>query len=1072
MEQLYVQIYSQLTTYAGEASRVLIVNTLKWLLCAQTTLNASTFLRAVSVKNGEPSPYATKEILLDLCHNLVVYDEGLDIFRFAHLSVREFLENRAEFSEASCNTVAAESCLLHMIATTDSSNRVSALADGHIVDLPKRLTLTESATLAEFVAYGLDFSMTHCNLASRNARTADTNFGRIFRSFISSRPPSNMAFNAWVQKFCRNVHMAPEWFSQLQSLLSRYHTCPLASFYVAVTYGYSEIVDACLQKNQISTEERRSALILAMVSVQNEVVDTPMESETDIEITPTVLRYAAQYLEKERLVKLLGSDAGVYLDQRIITAGINHTYDGRIGLLLEQNPEFTITSETLGHAAERASVDDFRLLLNRTAHDRMPSYILSIAMYQPNLEKIALLLNKADRSSITSALGTLDSNISQCDDITKLNIMKVLLAHGGGSCITAYSVWIAVLNRNREKLDLLLLHGGKITQDMLEDNAMMVGAEVLDVLLEHGCEINCKTLKKAAEWSYWKRDGHASLPLLFDRADDTVTVQEISNLLHGFARCGHECIETMTRLLDRAGENLIAQEMSGLLRNAADSDELGSTEMLRLLLDRAEDRHVTEDVLMIAAQNKECGSEFMPLLLERAQTAVFTECVVREAVKRLPLDAAMQLLACFGEIDVTIDVLEAAAHNRSCGGELVRRLLEKAGMTTFPEDAFVEATKNKGNGREAIQALEEAFGPIEMTEGKLSTLIRAGALTEHLLRWLEPELLTEEVLMAAVSMYRNDIVRAVIKKPGHLPITLEVLKAAANVYPLQLFRFFWAHGRTASIPESLLEAAARNMDEEIGYSIVEFLLEEAEEIHAGEPLSVAVAEQTIFSVKTFDLLLQKNVPVVITQHALKAAVEAHDRGRSPGPIEWLYNYNPNLEITDELFQTAASNGKEDVLLKLSHYRGLKDPPSKWLNVAKVFNAANDGDTSALKDLLDRGITPDTPNTQGRTPLFAAVQKYHKTAVTMLLSFGALPDPVVKRITPLCYCAAEEYGDNLVTADLAKILVEAGASVGFKDGRGRTPEEIARKSRKVLILRYLERCRIERENAGRARPPSS
>lgn len=54
----------------------------------------------------------TKPYILDLYNNSVIYDEALDTFRFAHLSVKEFLENRTEFSIIFCNVLTAESYLL------------------------------------------------------------------------------------------------------------------------------------------------------------------------------------------------------------------------------------------------------------------------------------------------------------------------------------------------------------------------------------------------------------------------------------------------------------------------------------------------------------------------------------------------------------------------------------------------------------------------------------------------------------------------------------------------------------------------------------------------------------------------------------------------------------------------------------------------------------------------------------------------------------------------------------------------------------------------------------------------
>lgn len=62
-----------------------------------------------SMPDGDTVSLCTSE-LLDMCCNLVVEDSELDIFRFAHLSVREYFEGRAGFDENEIHTCALDSC--------------------------------------------------------------------------------------------------------------------------------------------------------------------------------------------------------------------------------------------------------------------------------------------------------------------------------------------------------------------------------------------------------------------------------------------------------------------------------------------------------------------------------------------------------------------------------------------------------------------------------------------------------------------------------------------------------------------------------------------------------------------------------------------------------------------------------------------------------------------------------------------------------------------------------------------------------------------------------------------------
>ena len=59
----------------------------------------------------------SKDQVLDICCNFIVFDTTLDTFRFAHLSVREFLEKQLEYNIIVINSLAAETCLIKLVCT-------------------------------------------------------------------------------------------------------------------------------------------------------------------------------------------------------------------------------------------------------------------------------------------------------------------------------------------------------------------------------------------------------------------------------------------------------------------------------------------------------------------------------------------------------------------------------------------------------------------------------------------------------------------------------------------------------------------------------------------------------------------------------------------------------------------------------------------------------------------------------------------------------------------------------------------------------------------------------------------
>ena len=58
------------------------------------------------------------EDLVDLCSSFVVRDTGLDVFRFAHLSVREFLETKGDYEPDRNHALVAELCLRYLSTGT------------------------------------------------------------------------------------------------------------------------------------------------------------------------------------------------------------------------------------------------------------------------------------------------------------------------------------------------------------------------------------------------------------------------------------------------------------------------------------------------------------------------------------------------------------------------------------------------------------------------------------------------------------------------------------------------------------------------------------------------------------------------------------------------------------------------------------------------------------------------------------------------------------------------------------------------------------------------------------------
>ena len=90
LKDAYDEIYSRIVTQKRSAPGIAL-NAFRWIQCASVPLRSSTLLEAITPEVG--NRVKTND-LLRACQNLVILDDGLDVFRFAHLSVDEYLETR------------------------------------------------------------------------------------------------------------------------------------------------------------------------------------------------------------------------------------------------------------------------------------------------------------------------------------------------------------------------------------------------------------------------------------------------------------------------------------------------------------------------------------------------------------------------------------------------------------------------------------------------------------------------------------------------------------------------------------------------------------------------------------------------------------------------------------------------------------------------------------------------------------------------------------------------------------------------------------------------------------------
>lgn len=112
LKETYSKIFHKISAYP-DRSKLITMRALKWVMCAQRPLSPAELIMAISVDLDtnllQPLPL-DKETILRCCNNLVIWDRELDVVRFAHRSVQEFLEETF-FKITEAHVMAAETCL-------------------------------------------------------------------------------------------------------------------------------------------------------------------------------------------------------------------------------------------------------------------------------------------------------------------------------------------------------------------------------------------------------------------------------------------------------------------------------------------------------------------------------------------------------------------------------------------------------------------------------------------------------------------------------------------------------------------------------------------------------------------------------------------------------------------------------------------------------------------------------------------------------------------------------------------------------------------------------------------------
>ncbi|KAJ3519472.1 hypothetical protein NM208_g14114 [Fusarium decemcellulare] len=186
----------------SDYEKTLAKRALQWLISAFRPLNVRELSRAMLINPNTDeaddfSQLPTEEDILGICGNLLTYDKRLRMWRFCHLSAREYVEAHIDITRS--DQYVAMSCL--KVLTTDLYNNAELMGldfEAASRESPNRLELLAKA--ASFMkGYIVAFVLEHAGEADSDVSTNESlRLQVLLKRFLGSAQSTSRAYRDWL----------------------------------------------------------------------------------------------------------------------------------------------------------------------------------------------------------------------------------------------------------------------------------------------------------------------------------------------------------------------------------------------------------------------------------------------------------------------------------------------------------------------------------------------------------------------------------------------------------------------------------------------------------------------------------------------------------------------------------------------------------------------------------------------------------------------------------------------------------------------------------------------------------
>ncbi|CAI6331083.1 unnamed protein product [Periconia digitata] len=704
LNTLYDELYKVLSTKPGRFSAIILKNSLSLLLCAQQKMSTTEFISVVSVdtESGTAVKITSKDLVLKICGSFIVFDQQMDTFRLAHLSVREYLEQQPKFSRTMVNALAAEICLWNLLSFCPRGG-----ATEHIMNHVGWQATTLDSQPDKLKTYSDRYWVEHC--ARAREQRDDKRLRCILRHVLSGSGGLTSPIALWARRIrgldlddddpsgskdTQNPRSSVErWADQsswsyatrdqvsTNSLWSNHTQNPHSSVakwadrFKPEFWGYD--LSPWRRMPRSIRSEMCVGLLVACTFNLNEFI-------------PDMVEASMGSMQNEVL----------YYDIPLLISMHQFSYSS-IEALLTTNPDRMRITEKVVDEAIRKDDDARALTLLFQHHERdipiTEKALIAAAMIPDGREAMSLLLEKGrDRISITPEVATaIIGNPTFGNDIFKL-----LLNQRGEGTHAQQIVLIAAM-KTRDK---------------------SVGMDIVAMILDQ-YEAEIKVTKELVLAVMRSGQGHdpnrreyyyMSLLLRLAKAEQNLAEDAISVVAESFderfveeflgdrpttkriaraaARNQTHAVEVMTYLLNRKGGASIPITES-IVKAAARNETLGDKIMVYLFFHSNESIKITESIVKAAARNENLGHKIMTFLLTRSgRHFPITEKVMTTVVRNSNSGAKMMNLLIEHrkkDIRITKNVLDEISSNPFQGKFIMLNLCHNGLGTTLPDHPTV-----------------------------------------------------------------------------------------------------------------------------------------------------------------------------------------------------------------------------------------------------------------------------------------------------------------------------------------------------------------------------------------------